>query len=67
MGEGKSKSGIQMIAIGIAILAITLIVFGVSSGNEVSGGRGSTLMLVGIPFGAAAIVIGIVQLSRGRK
>ncbi|WP_396289058.1 hypothetical protein [Curtobacterium sp. KT1] len=54
---------------GLVIIAITLVVFGVSSSTEDAGsaGRGATLMVVGFPAGAVAIVIGVVQLSRGRR
>lgn len=58
-----------MIGVGLVVIAITLVVFGVSSGTEDAGsaGRGATLMVVGFPAGAVAIVIGVVQLSRCRR
>jgi hypothetical protein len=41
-------SGSRMIGVGLIIIAITLVVFGVSSGTEDAGsaGRGATLMVV---------------------
>ncbi len=56
-----------MIALGTGVIAIALIVIALSSGNDVRGGSGSTLMLVGLPFGVAATVIGALRLYRQRK
>ncbi|MBE7195310.1 MAG: hypothetical protein INR66_22885 [Gordonia polyisoprenivorans] len=62
MQKKRTKSSDQWLLVGIAIIALTLGAIGMGG----SAGRGATLSVVGLPFGVVAIIVGIVQRTRGR-
>lgn len=68
MRRGKSTDGWALIGFGVFAFIFAAIGLSGGFGSLSDGGRTTTLTFLGIPFGVAAVVLGIVSLYRdGRR
>jgi drug/metabolite transporter (DMT)-like permease len=63
----KIAPGLSFVLFGIGLCVVGAIAWGIYAAGASAVPRTETLMIVGLPLGALAIIIGVVRMVRERR
>ena len=63
----KISTGLSFVLFGIGLCVVGAVAWGIYAAGASSVSRTETMMVVGLPLGGLAIVIGVVKMVRERR